>query len=248
MRRALAIMFAKLENPKLLSEVISIISELVSEVKLRFDERGMSILAIDPSNVALVSFSLPKTAFSEFKSNNEILGMNLDNLKAVLRRAKAGSNLIMESQEGVLKLDIIDKVRRSFSIALIDIEAEDKKMPSLEFMTQVQIDPVDLVDAIEDCLIVADSCIFIAEPDKFIIESIGLNSARTEFSSDTVRIISGGSKAKYSLEYLQKFLKASKIANKIYVNFSTDHPIKLEFKKEDFELSFILAPRVENED
>ena len=96
MRRALAIMFAKLENPKLLSEVISIISELVSEVKLRFDERGMSILAIDPANVALVSFSLPKTAFSEFKSNNEILGMNLDNLKAVLRRAKAGSNLIIE--------------------------------------------------------------------------------------------------------------------------------------------------------
>ena len=241
-------MLAKLENPKFLSEVISIISELVTEVKLRFDDKGMSILAIDPANVALVSFILPKRVFSEFNSNNEVLGINLDNLKAVLRRAKAGSSLTMESQEGVLKLNIIDKVKRSFSIALIDIEAEDKKMPVLEFMTQVQIEPSDLVDAVEDCLIVADSCTFIAEPDKFIIESIGLNSARTEFSSDTVRIISGGSRAKYSLEYLQKFLKASKIADKIYVNFSSDHPIKLEFKKEDFELSFILAPRVENED
>lgn len=241
-------MLVKLENPKFLSEVISIISELVTEVKLRFDDKGMSILAIDPANVALVSFILPKKVFSDFRANNEVLGINLDNLKAVLRRAKAGSSLIMESQEGILKLDIIDKVKRNFAIALIDIEAEDKKMPSLEFMTQVQIEPADLVDAVEDCLIVADSCTFIAEPDKFIIESIGLNSARIEFSSDTVRIISGGSRAKYSLEYLQKFLKASKIADKIFVNFSSDHPIKLEFKKEDFELAFILAPRVENED
>jgi len=241
-------MLVKLENPKFLSEVISIISELVTEVKLRFDDKGMSILAIDPANVALVSFILPKKVFSDFRANNEVLGINLDNLKAVLRRAKAGSSLIMESQEGILKLDIIDKVKRNFAIALIDIEAEDKKMPSLEFMTQVQIEPADLVDAVEDCLIVADSCTLIAEPDKFIIEAIGLNSARIEFSSDTVKIISGGSRAKYSLEYLQKFLKASKIADKIFVNFSTDHPIKLEFKKEDFELAFVLAPRVENED
>jgi len=241
-------MQAKLENPKFLSDVIAIISELVTEVKLRFDDKGMSIIAIDPANVALVSFILPKRVFSDFKSNDEVLGINLDNLKAVLRRAKAGSSLTMESQEGLLKLEIIDKVKRSFALALIDIEAEDKKMPVLEFSTQVQIEPSDLVDAIEDCLIVADSCIFIAEPEKFIIEAIGLNSARTEFSSDTVRIISGGSRAKYSLEYLQKFLKASKIADKIFINFSTDHPIKLEFKKEDFELAFVLAPRVENDD
>ena len=241
-------MYAKLDNPKILSDVIGVLSELVTEVKLRFDEKGMSIIAIDPANVALVSFKLPKESFSEYRSSNEMLGVNLDNLKAVLRRTKPGSILIMESQESILKLDIIDKIKRSFLLALIEIESEDKTIPSLEFLSQIQMNPQDLVDVVEDCLIVSDSCSFIAEPDKFVIEASGLNSARAEFSSDEVKIISGKSKAKYSLEYLQKFVKASKLADKVFINFSSDHPVKLEFKKDNFDLAFILAPRVENED
>ncbi|HRZ85677.1 MAG TPA: proliferating cell nuclear antigen (pcna) [Candidatus Paceibacterota bacterium] len=241
-------MLARLDNPKIFSDVISIISEMVTEVKIKFDERGMSIVAIDPANVAMVSFRLPREAFSQYESGTEVLGVNLDSLKAVLRRTKSGSILIMENNENILKLDILDKIKRSFSLALIEINGEEKNMPQLEFLSQIQMNPSDFVDAIEDCTIVADSCTFISSPEKFIIEASGLNSARSEYSIDEVRIISGQSKSKYSLEYLQKFTKASKIADKIFINFSTDHPVKLEFKKENFDLSFILAPRVENED
>ncbi|MBS3066719.1 hypothetical protein J4205_02745 [Candidatus Pacearchaeota archaeon] len=241
-------MRAKLDHPKLLSEVVSIISELVTEVKLRFNEDGLSIVAIDPANVAMVYFKLPRSSFSEYQSGHEILGINLDNFKAVLRRTKPGSSLIMESHETTIDLDILDKIKRSFSLALIEVESEDKDPPKLEFLSQIQISPGDFVDAIEDCLIVSDACTMISTPDNFIIEAQGLNSARAEFSGDEVKIISGNSKSKYSLEYLQKFIKASKLADKIFVNFSSDSPIKLEFKKDTFELSFILAPRVENED
>ena len=97
-------------------------------------------------------------------------------------------------------------------------------------------------------MIVADSCSFIASPDKFIIEASGLNSAKSEFSTDEVKLISGESRSKYSLEYLQKFVKAAKIADQVFVNFSTDTPCKVEFKNNSFELAFILAPRVENDD
>ena len=99
-------MLAKLENPKFFSDVISIISEIVTEVRLRFDENGLSIVAVDPANVALVSFKLPKTAFSEYRAGNEVLGVNLDNFKAVLRRAKSSSSLIMENQDNYLKINI----------------------------------------------------------------------------------------------------------------------------------------------
>lgn len=241
-------MRAKLENPKFFSDVVSIISELVSEVKLRFEEDGLSIVAVDPANVSLVSFKLPKSAFSEYEAGNEILGVSLDNLKAVLRRAKSGSNLVMVSKESVLDLHIFDRVKRNFSLALIEIEGEDKKMPSLEFLSQIQIASVDFCDAIEDCLIVADSCIFSSSTDNFVIEASGLNSARAEFSSDEVKIISGDSKARYSLDYLQKFMKASKLTDKVIINFSSDHPLKLEFKTDKFDLNFVLAPRVENDD
>jgi proliferating cell nuclear antigen len=241
-------MKVKLENPKFFSDVISIISELVTDAKLRFNDEGLSIIAVDPATVALVSFKLPKNAFSDYVAGNEVLGVNLDNLKAILRRSKNSSSLVMENTEGTLNIGIVDRIKRNFSLALIEVEGEDRKMPALEFLSQIQINPGDFCDAIEDCLIVSDSCTFIAEPEKFIVEASGLNSAKAEFSSDEIKIISGKSKSKYSLDYLQKFMKASKLADKIFINFSTDHPLKLEFKTDNFSLSFVLAPRVENDD
>ena len=43
-------------------------------------------------------------------------------------------------------------------------------------------------------------------------------------------------------------IKATKITDKIKINFANDYPLKLEFNTPFIELSFILAPRVETED
>jgi len=63
-----------------------------------------------------------------------------------------------------------------------------------------------------------------------------------------VKIEAENCKSRYSLEYLQKFSKGAKLCNKTILNFANEHPLKIEFKSEHFELSFILAPRVETED
>ncbi len=105
-------MLLKLENPKMFSEVIGIISEMVLEVRMKVSKEGMSIIAIDPANVAMVSFKLPSSAFSELEvDKEEVLGVNLDNLKAVLRRIKSGSILVITKQENELKLfyEMIEK-------------------------------------------------------------------------------------------------------------------------------------------
>ena len=71
----------KLEDPTFLSKSIDLISELVLEVRIKVNEFGLSIVAIDPANVAMVSLRVPKSAFSEFEVEEEILGVNLENLK-----------------------------------------------------------------------------------------------------------------------------------------------------------------------
>ena len=56
-------MLIKLENPGLLSRVVEIISELVTEVRIKVDENGLSITAMDPANVSMVRFVLAKSSF-----------------------------------------------------------------------------------------------------------------------------------------------------------------------------------------
>ncbi len=241
-------MRVKLDNPLMLSKAVEIISELVSEVRLKVNEFGMSIVAIDPANVAMIGFKLPKSFFSMFETTDEVLGINLDDFKRILKRCGTKSSLILEKQENMLNIRIEDKILRNFNLRLIDIESEDKEMPSLEFSSRVELNSSDFVDSVEDCSVVSEACSFVIEENKFIIEAKGLNSTRAEFSGDEAEIKAENCKSRYSLEYLSKFIKGCKLSEKTILNFATNHPLRMELRDNGMELSFILAPRVETED
>lgn len=241
-------MLVKLEDPSLLSKAIEVISELVTEVRIKVNEFGMSITAIDPANVAMVRFKLPKSAFSQFETGNEVLGINLDSLKKILKRCTNGTSLILEKKDNFLNIQILDRIKRNFSLNLIEIESAEKEIPTLDYSSRVEISSLDLISSIEDCIVVSDACSFITTKESFVIESKGLNSARSEFSGDEAKIEAEECKSKYSLEYLQKFMKGAKLCEKTNLSFANDHPLKMDIKTEHMELNFLLAPRVETED
>src|SRR3989344_3511339 len=241
-------MLIKLENPGLLSRVVEIISELVTEVRIKVDENGLGITAMDPANVSMVRFVLPKSSFSAFETDKEVLGVNLENLKRILKRSSPGSSLVLERKGNVLNIQIHDRIKRNFNLSLIDIESEEKDMPNLEFSSMIELNSTDFVDSIEDCMVVGDACSFIVRDGKFIIEARGLNSAMSEFSGDEAKIQAENCKSRYSLEYLQKFVKGAKLSDRTLLKFADEHPLKIDIKNGFMELSFLLAPRVETED
>ena len=110
-----------------------------------------------------------------------------------------------------------------------------------------------LVDSIEDVDIVAESVSFTAEKSKFLISAEGdLSKAKIEIGEDEeTKILCESTspvKSKYSIEYLKKMIQGAKIAPEATVQFNKDYPLKLTFKAMDkLVLSFILAPRVEND-
>lgn len=240
-------MILKLDEPKLLSDAIGIISEIVTEVRIKLLEEGMSIVAVDPANVAMVIFKLPRTVFSQYQAGGEVWGVNLADLKQILRRAGSSSSVVFEQEDNQLKITIFDKVKRVFTMALINVESEDKDEPGLNFSCKVELSADNFQQAVEDSSIVADACSLISGAGFFIIEGQGsLNSARAEFSGDEAKI-EGVGKSKYSLEYLMKFVKAGKISDKVLINFSDDYPLRLDFAGVKAGMGFILAPRVEND-
>lgn len=240
-------MIIKLDKPKLLADAIGIISELVSEVKIKLLEDGMSIVAVDPANIAMVIFKLPKESFSEYSAGEDTWGVNLEDMKRVLRRASNASSIIFEQEENQLNISIYDKIKRNFTLSLIDLDFEDKKEPNLEFSGSIELNSEDFSKSIEDCLVVSDSCALICGENFFVIEAMGsLNSFKAEFSGDDTKI-EGIAKAKYSLEYLNKFIKAQKISNKVTLRFSENYPLRIDFPGEKLGIGFILAPRVEND-
>jgi len=239
-------MILKLDKPKILADAIGVISEIVREVRIKLLEDGLSIVAVDPANVALVIFKLPKETFSKYEAGNEVWGISLDDLKKILKRASTSASMVFEQEDNQLKISIFDKVKRTFMLSLIEIETEDKDVPDLSFACKVEMDSTSFAESIEDAHVVADSCAFIAGEGFFMVEGSGsLNSARAEFGGDEAEI-KGIAKSRYSLEYMMKFIKAKKISDKVIVNFSDDYPLRLDFPGEKMGIGFVLAPRVEN--
>jgi proliferating cell nuclear antigen len=240
-------MILKLDEPRLIGDAIGVISEIVSEVRIKLLEDGLSIVAVDPANVALVIFKLPKESFSQYDAGNEVWGVNLGDLKKILKRASGSASIVFEEDAGKLKITIYDKVKRVFNLALIEVSSEDKDIPELNFGARAELNADDFAQAVEDAGVVADSCAFIVKDGKFIVEGVGnLNSARAEFSGENIELFGVG-RSKFSLEYLMKFIKATRISGKVVVNLSDDYPLKLDFPGERMGIGFVLAPRVEND-
>jgi proliferating cell nuclear antigen len=240
-------MIVRLDNPKLMSDGVGIISEIVSEVRIKLLEDGMSVVAVDPANIAMVIFRIPKESFAQYESSKEVWGVNLEDFRRILKRTASASSIIFEQEDNQLKISIFDKLKKSFVLSLIDVESEEKQEPNLEFSCEANLGSDDFSKAVEDCAVVADSCSFSAGKDFFIVEGNGsLNSARVEFSQEESKI-SGIGKSKYSLEYLAKFTKAKIFSDKVRIRFSDNYPVRLDFAGEKMGIGFILAPRVEND-
>ncbi len=238
----------KLElKPRFFTEIINIISQLVTEVNIKVDSDGINIVALDPASVAMVIFEMPKSAFVNYDvKQEENIAVNLEDLKQILKRMEKAEIIVLEKKDNTLSITSKDGIRRHFLLSLINIEGEERARPKLALTSSVEMASDLFKEAIEDCTIIADSCSFITTNNNFsIIASGHLNKSEINFSSDEVKL-SGNDKAKYSLEYLGKFIKASKLFEKVRLRFKTDHPLELDFFGEpESKLTFILAPRVE---
>ena len=240
-----------LAEPKLLKDPITIISDLVIEAKFSIDNNGLKLIATDPGNSAMVIFRLLSSSFIEFNVNDkEEIALNLNYLKQVLKRAKSSDTVTLETGEGVLNIIFKGRTVRKFSLPLLELEEEEIKELKLNFKATITTESGLLNDAIGDVDIVADSVTFIAEKDKLSISSSGdLGKAHIEIPADefTKIELEETQKAKYSIEYLKKMIKASKLVDNVTIKFSSDYPLQLEYKSTDnLELIFILAPRMDN--
>lgn len=246
-----------LSDSKLLTDSISIISELVNEAVFKVDKEKIELIAMDPANVAMVFFKLLSSAFEEYSvEENTEIAVSLESLKQVLRRAKPTDVLTLEldKEKNKLKITLKGDSKRSFSISLIDLKEANRRIPNLEFPLKISTTSSVFDEAIEDMSVVAESLSLIASKDSLILEAeSSLNHAKVEITNDKDTIIETQAKdpikSRYSIEYLKKIIKGGKLSQNVSLEFSKDYPLKIQYDvKDKLQLGFVLAPRVSTED
>jgi len=243
---------AVLDDVILFRDCIAAISELIDEGLFKIKQDGIRLLAADRAVVAVVDFKFGSENFKEYNYQQDAnMGLNLQSLLQVLRRAKSSDVLAMKLEESRLILALKGAGTRKFTLPLLELHEEvPPGIEKLSFPAKVEIMSEVLADGIKDASLVADSVVFEISADRFIMRAEGsASSVELELpkDSDAVKLITTKeARARYSIEYLEKMIKARRISDVATLAFDTNYPMKLTFSSgERVTMSFILAPRVE---
>ncbi len=249
----------KLENSRILKGIVDTLASIIDETEFRVTPKEFTISAMDPSRICLLKLSIKKENFDGYECSKESkVGLNLDDLDKILKRSAANDSVEIDFNEAEQKIKIKMQRegmsrKRTFSLALLDIEIEDIPMDNLlkiEYPSKWVIETEFLVEAIKDAEIYSEILNMAAgEGQGLTFSSTGqIGEMEYNLGEDDLieHDINGTSSGAYSLTFLKAILKIASITEKLEISLKTDHPLKMIFDLlEGGELSYFLAPRVE---
>lgn len=243
---------AVLDDLTTFRDSIATISELIEETQIKIKKSGIELVASDRAVVAVVDFKFSAKNFREYNYESDAaIGINLTNLLQILKRARSSDITELAISDNKLIITLKGESTRRFSLPLLDIREEiPQGIEKLVFPVKFEIPSSALEDGIEDADLVSDALTFEVTKDALILKAEGDSSSSELIIDKTKAKFSGekSAKATYSLDYLKKMIKGRKISENVIIEFDTNYPMKMTFERgSDIVLSFILAPRIEEE-
>ena len=240
----------------ILGNALSAAECLIPEATLRATNEGLRILDMDPANVAMVNLNIPKDSFVNFEldegKEEETISVSLSNLRPILKRAGKDDIVSISVIEGArLKLSFNN---RKFEVPLIEIE-EDKKQkePEIKPTYTITTKTKELMTLLSDASIAGESISFLKEKDadQLMVKAAGDKLTKFESSVPIETLDWDNTKdkilSKFALEYLNKMVKSS-YGTTVKIELGNDYPLRLNFHNDSFNVRYILAPRVSNDD
>jgi len=248
---------AKINDAKLLRDMITAISTLVDEATFNVSPDGLKLRAMDPSRVAMIDFEWPKTVFDEYTCDQPTkICINVTEMLKLLRRTAKDESveLTLDDKTNRLNVGIKGKYERTFNMPTLEAAEEEVPTPKITFNVHAKVTTEGLHQAVEDVLLVSDHVKIEIDPEKLTMKAAGdLMGATIELKkgSDSLLDIEAKepSKATFSLSYLSEIIKTATASSEIAtIEFSNDMPIRIDFQQpKEGKLTFYLAPRIEVE-
>lgn len=240
-------------NAKSFKASVDAIVTLIDEGEFELGENGMMLKAMDPSQIAMVLFMMPKSSFEKYSVEGvQRIGLNLEDLSKIMSRVRGDEKLIMKLDESKARLVLLFKgqTTRRFVMPLLDISSSSPKEPNIEFESSLKCSGNFFKEALKDTGLVSSHVVLSAMNDAFIVEANGDKgevSIRTEKDSDQIfdYTVKSESRAMFPLDYLNDLLKNTDASTTIEVDLRTDAPMRISYSIDQAVVTYYLAPRIE---
>lgn len=226
------------------------VNKVLGDVSFCFSPKEMQLVQMDSAHVMMVILKLQKSFFQEYEVDKEVkIAVNINNLTKVLKRAKTNDTVTIVHSGEMLVIVLEGTHRRKFKLPTIDIDQKKDKEPNLTPGAKFTMTSKLFSQIIADGDLVANSMSIGAKKDKLYVNAVGdISRFESEIGPKNYQytLFESDSLSKFSMEYLKKISEASKIQDTVLIEIGNEYPIKVTYTdNEQYELSFVLAPRVD---
>ena len=234
---------------KILSNIVTTLGVITDDVKLTFNEKGLTSKSVDSAHVSMVDVFIPSTMFNEYTvEGTEIIAVGMSKLKDVASLGDNDTEIDVETVDGKLCFKI-GKIKRS--TALLDgSNMSEPKIPNMQLPVSISMPVNDLQVISKGTDGIAEALTMTANEDGLKIDGIGdLDAISMWLPKDVMKeyIATEEYKSLYSLDYIASIFKSIKKDTVIKLEMDTDKPIRISYTIDDMTVMYMLAPRIEND-
>jgi proliferating cell nuclear antigen len=226
---------------------------IIDEGVFKISKDQISLIAMDPSQISMIIFRLPKETFLEYSVEEPLsVGIDIDYAKKILKRAKANEQIRISVDKGKLIMTFeTEKSKREFRVPLLDLTEGVSKEPPIEYSNSFKMCADTIRDIVDDTSIVSNYVKFVIEPDRVSIDiKSESGEIREDFKVDGEAVMEisaeSGARALYPVQYLSDILKATRKSDIITIYMETEKPLRMEFNLEGAFIRYYLAPASES--
>jgi proliferating cell nuclear antigen len=226
---------------------------IIDEGVFKIGKDQISLIAMDPSQISMIIFRLPKETFLEYSVEEPLsVGIDIDYAKKILKRAKANEQIRLSVDKGKLIMTFeTEKSKREFRVPLLDLTEGVSKEPPIEYSNSFKMCADTIRDIVDDTSIVSNYVKFVIEPDRVSIDiKSESGEIREDFKVDGEEVMEisaeSGARALYPVQYLSDILKATRKSDIITIYMETEKPLRMEFNLEGAFIRYYLAPASES--
>jgi proliferating cell nuclear antigen len=247
-------MFKAIVSAETLRDALDSVSVLVDECKIRLNEDGLAIRAVDPANVGMVDLELDASAFESYETDGGVIGVNLARLEEFAGMADSGQLVQLELDEETRKLHIkIEGLEGTLALIDPDSIRQEPDLPDLDLPAEVVIEGKDIGRAVKAADMVSDHIALgvDASEEIFYVDAEGdTDDVHLELTTDDlIALTPGDARSLFSLDYLKDMNKAIPKDAEVTMELGEEFPVKMHFDlaEGNGSVTYMLAPRIQSD-
>jgi proliferating cell nuclear antigen len=225
---------------KIAKRLFKAMNVLVDEIRLDFSEKGLTAKAVDAANVAMVVMET-----DDVKTDLPFsIGADLYRIVNFLKSVPDGEEVVMTFSPETIK---VKAGRAIYNVMAINPDAirRPPKIPDLDLPAKLAVSAQELKKGISTVSKVADTIKMEATADSLVLRGKG-DVEKIKVELETIDHNGREATALFAKDYLGEFAKVLNDET-VTIRLGTNFPLWIEIPTEGGKVTYILAPRIEEE-